>query len=319
MTDNPSSKSSERKLRRRRRSRRHNPDGTMTLVEHLYELRYRLGLALLAIGLGAVIGFVWFGVSVGPVPSLGKLLLAPYSSLPAELKLPGTDTRLLATGPFEAFIVRLEVGFAAGMVLCSPVWLYQLWAFITPGLYAREKRFARTFVSAGVVLFIGGAVLAYYVVPEALYVLANIGAGEFVNAFGADKYLSFLLALILVFGISFELPLLVVMLNRVGILPYAKLRKWRRGIIFGLFCFAAVATPGQDPISMCVLAGTLTILFEVAVQLSRLNDRRKTREDEWAGLADDEASPLNLSTEPARATSTEEVTAEGTARYDDAT
>ncbi|AHH96425.1 twin-arginine translocase subunit TatC [Kutzneria viridogrisea] len=319
MTEQPSGKGTERKAKRRRRSRRHNPDGTMTLVEHLYELRYRLGLALIGIGIGAIFGFVWFGVSLGPVPSLGRLLLAPYTSLPNNLKLPGTEDKLLATAPFEQFMVRLQVGLVAGTVVFSPMWLYQLWAFITPGLYAKEKKFARVFVGAGALLFLAGAALAYYVVPEALLVLASIGSGEFVNAFTADKYLSFLLALILVFGVSFELPLLVVMLNRVGILPYVKLKKWRRGIIFGLFCFAAVATPGQDPISMCVLAGALTVLFELAVQLSRLNDRRKKTEDDWSELSDDEASPLDLSTHPEQPTPESQLAAEAKQRYDDAT
>ena len=287
-----------RKARRRRRSRRHNPDGTMSLIDHLYELRYRLGLALLAIGLGGVLGFIWFSVEIGPISSLGDLILRPYRLLTrdhADLVLQGTDGKLLQTEVFEGFMVRLKVGLATGAVLTSPAWLYQLWAFITPGLYAKERKFARIFVGAAVVLFVGGAVLAYFVAPEALLVLSGISSSEFVTALTADKYISFLLALLLIFGVSFELPLLVVMLNRVGILPYAKLAKWRRGIIFGLFCFAAVATPGQDPISMCVLAGALTVLFEAAVQISRLHDKaiaKRERAEGLADLPDDQPSPL---------------------------
>ncbi|MFC0542282.1 twin-arginine translocase subunit TatC [Kutzneria chonburiensis] len=301
---------SERKgKKRRRRSRRHNPDGTMTLMEHLYDLRYRLGMALLGVFIGAIIGFVWFEVTIPPIPTLGQLLLKPYQAIPRNLLLPGTEGKLLQGSPFEGFMVRLQVGIAVGAVLFSPMWLYQLWAFITPGLYAKEKKFARIFVTCAVLLFIGGAVLAYLVVPEALTVLSSISASEFVTALTADKYISFMLALLVIFGISFELPLLVVMLNKVGILPYEKLKKWRRGIIFGLFCFAAVATPGQDPISMCVLAGALTVLFEVAVQISRLNDRKKGKDDEWAGLSDDEASPLNYEPQPEQATPESEVRA----------
>ena len=295
--------------KRRRRSRRQNPDGTMTLMEHLYELRYRLGMAMLGIAIGAIIGFIWFEVTVPPVPTLGQLLLRPYDAIPQGLKLQGTEGKLLQNSPFEGFMVRLQVGIAVGAVLFSPMWLYQLWAFITPGLYSKEKRFARVFVACAVVLFVGGAVLAYLVAAEALTVLSSISASEFVTALTADKYISFLLALLVIFGVSFELPLLVVMLNRVGILPYEKLKRWRRGIIFGLFCFAAVVTPGQDPISMCVLAGSLTLLFELAVQLSRLNDRRKAKDNEWDGLSDDEASPLNYDPQPEQATPASEVKA----------
>jgi sec-independent protein translocase protein TatC len=288
----------------------------MTLMEHLYELRYRLGMALLGVAVGAIFGFIWFGLEIGPIPSLGDLLIGPYNAIPKGLKLPGVGDKLLQTEPFEGFMVRLQVGIAAGAVLFSPMWLYQLWAFITPGLYSKEKKFARIFVSCAVVLFVGGAVLAYYVAPEALTVLTTVSSSEFVTALTADKYIGFLLALLVIFGISFELPLLVVMLNKVGILPYTKLKKWRRGIIFGLFCFAAVATPGQDPISMCVLAGSLTLLFEVAVQISRLNDRDKEDKNEWANLADDEVSPLNYQPGQETATPESELRAR-TARFDE--
>lgn len=312
-----SEKKTKREGKKLRRSRRKNPDGTMTLMEHLYELRYRLGMALLGVGVGAIIGFVWFETTIWPIPTLGELLIGPYKAIPQGLKLAGTEGKLLASGPFEGFMVRLQVGIAVGAVLFSPMWLYQLWAFITPGLYAKEKKFARIFVTCAVVLFVGGAVLAYLVVPEALTVLSSVSSSEFVTALTADKYISFLLALLVIFGISFELPLLVVMLNKIGILPYEKLKKWRRGIIFGLFCFAAVATPGQDPISMCVLAGSLTLLFEVAVQISRLNDRNKNKDSEWSELSDDEASPLNYDPKPEQATPESEVKA--TAYDEDAT
>ncbi|MEV6610362.1 twin-arginine translocase subunit TatC [Kutzneria sp. NPDC051319] len=309
-----SEKKTERKGKRRRRSRRQNPDGTMTLMEHLFELRYRLGMALLGVALGGIIGFIWFETSVWPIPTLGELLLKPYDTIPNGLKLAGTEGKLLQNSPFEGFMVRLQVGIAAGAVLFSPMWLYHLWAFITPGLYNKEKKFARIFVTCAVILFVGGAVLAYLVAPEALTVLSSISSSEFVTALTADKYISFILALLVIFGISFELPLLVVMLNKVGILPYQKLKKWRRGIIFGLFCFAAVVTPGQDPISMCVLAGALTVLFEVAVQISRLNDRNKDKENEWSDLDDDEASPLNYDPQPEQATPESEVRA---TKYDE--
>jgi sec-independent protein translocase protein TatC len=299
----------------------------MTLVEHLFELRYRLGLAILAALVGAIIGFMWWSYGVGPIPSLGKLVQDPYCSLPisdrATFQFSATGAprcAFLQLQPFEGFTVRLKVGIAAGVVLASPAWLYQVWAFITPALHRNEKRFALTFVVCASALFGIGALLAYLVVPEALKVLTNVGGSDFVAAFAGSEYISFMISLLVIFGISFELPLLVVMLNRIGVLKYAKLKKWRRGIIFVLFVFAAIVTPGQDPISMVVLAGALTLLFEVSIQISRVHDRRKEREDVeggWAGLSDDEASPLHHTPEPvAPATSTEELERTG---FDDAT
>jgi sec-independent protein translocase protein TatC len=269
----------------------------MTLIEHLYELRRRMGFAALAVLAGAIIGFLWFAYHIGPIPSLGQLMNDPYCHLPAgqRVSFPGRPCALLQTQPFEGFMIRLKVGIAAGFVLTSPAWLYQVWAFITPGLYRKERRFALTFVTSAVLLFSAGALMAYLVVPEALKVLSNVGGSEFITALAATAYVSFMLNLLVIFGVSFELPLLVVMLNRVGVLKYEKLKRWRRGMIFGLFVFAAFATPGQDPISMTVLAGGLTVLLEVAVQISRVHDRRKERErvdDGFAGLDDDEASPM---------------------------
>ncbi|HWC79259.1 MAG TPA: twin-arginine translocase subunit TatC [Pseudonocardiaceae bacterium] len=296
-----------------------NPDGTMTLVEHLYELRRRLGIALLWILAGAIVGFIWFGVRVGPIPSLGDLMIGPYCHLPQQQRLFLGDNHtcaLLQTVPFEAFTIRLKVGIAMGMVLTSPFWLFQVWSFIGPGLYKKERKFAATFVFVAAILFTAGALMAYLVVPEALRVLSNVGAGTFVTALAADEYVGFMLNLLVIFGASFELPLLVVMLNRVGMLKYERLRHWRRGIIFGIFVFAAFATPGQDPISMCALAGGLTLLFELSVQISRVHDRRKEAQrvaEGWEGLRDDEASPIP-EPEPIP-----EAEPEPASRYDDAT
>lgn len=270
----------------------------MTLVEHLYELRRRVGFALLWVFVGAVVGFIWFGVRIGHFPSLGDLMIGPYCQLPQNQRLflgDGHTCALLQTEPFGQFTIRLKVGIAMGVVLTSPAWLYQIWLFIAPGLYKKERRFAATFVIIAAVLFTIGALMAYLVVPEALKVLSSVGSGTFVTALAADSYISFMINLLVIFGASFELPLVVVMLNRVGVLKYEKLKKWRRGIIFGLFVFAAFATPGQDPISMCALAGGLTLLFEVSVQISRVHDKRKEQERVeagWDGLADDEAAPL---------------------------
>ena len=269
----------------------------MTLIEHIYEFRRRLGFALLAVIAGAIFGFIWFSTKMGPVPSLGEIMKAPYCAIPPDRRLNGAmGCQLLQTQPFEAFMIQLKVSVSAGAVLLSPAWLYQFWAFIAPGLYSKERKYALTFVGFASVLFAAGAVLAYILFPHALQLLMGFGQGEFITALTADKYISFMLSLLVIFGISFELPLVVVMLNRVGVVKYRQLKKWRRGIVFALFVFAAFATPGSDPFSMLGLAGALTVLFEVAVQLARVHDRRKdrARQDEgWDQLADDEAAPFD--------------------------
>ncbi|MGW5054080.1 twin-arginine translocase subunit TatC [Actinokineospora sp. NPDC004072] len=276
----------------------------MSLREHLYELRHRLGLAVLFILIGGVFGFIWFMVPMGPVPSLSKILLAPYCELPTTVRfepVPG-ECQLFQTKPFEAFMVQFKVGIAVGMVVMSPGWLYQVWAFITPGLYARERRLALSFVLIGSVLFAAGAWLAFFVIPEGLEVLVSFGGTAFITALNAQDYISFVLVMLLIFGVSFLLPLLITMLNRVGVLPYANLRKWRRFIVFGLFIFAAFATPGTDPVSMIVLAAAMTVLFEVAVQIARVHDRRKARrealEDAAATTDLDRPSDLDLAVKP---------------------
>jgi sec-independent protein translocase protein TatC len=285
------------------RRRKVNPDGSMTLMEHLYELRNRLFVALCAIALGGVLGFIWWGVAPFGLPSLGDLLTEPYCALPTTLRLTPNPGRcqLLQTAPFEVFTLRMQVGLAAGAVLTAPIWIYQVWAFITPGLYANERKFALSFVGTASVLFAAGAVLAYFVVPTGLSFLANLGGGQFITALTGDAYISFLLTMLAVFGLTFELPLLVVMLNRVGVLPYSKLKRWQRGILFGLFVLAAVATPGNDPISMLALAFALVVLFESAVLIARAHDRamaRRRAEQGWDDLDPDQPSPLDHHVDP---------------------
>ncbi|MGY1705655.1 twin-arginine translocase subunit TatC [Geodermatophilus sp. SYSU D00697] len=276
----------------------------MSLIAHLTELRNRVAKALLALLLAAGFAFWWYS------HGLGEFIRAPYCGLPGELRFgQGADDTcgLLITDVFGGVFIRLKVSLLAGAVLSAPVWLYQLWAFITPGLKRNEKRYGITFVTVSTALFALGAVLAYISLSAGLELLLSLAGDGVVVALTAQDYIGFVLSLLVAFGVSFEVPLVAVALNLVGVLSYEVLRKSRRWIFFLTVVFAAFITPTQDPFTMLLMAGPMIVLFELAIQIARFVDRRRAKRaavEHFHDLGDDEASPLDATPSQLDATPT---------------
>jgi sec-independent protein translocase protein TatC len=198
-------------------------------------------------------------------------------------------------GVTQPFSLTLKVCLTAGLVASVPVWLYQLWAFVSPGLHKHERRYSLGFLAAGTPLFLAGVTCAYLLMPTTIEVLGSftpIGAKQILPV---DGYLNIATRMLLVFGMAFEFPLLLVMLNFGGVLTGKRMLGWWRGMVMGITIFAAVATPSADPISMLALAAPIWLLYFLAVGVSLLNDRRRRRRNPDAGLSDEEASHLDLS------------------------
>src|SRR4051812_7644210 len=216
-----------------RGSRSAPDDFRMTLGEHLGELRRRVLISLIAIVAATIVAFLFHH-------RILSVLTRPYCDLPASYRLETDRCTLVVTGVLDAFTVTLKLSLYAGLILSSPVWLWQLWRFVTPGLHRNERRYAVTFVGGSVVLFASGTLIAYYTLSNGLRFLLGFATGGISSLLTFDSYLSYVTAIVLVFAVSFEFPLLVCMLNLTGVLPYLRLRRWSRGIVFGVFVFAAV-------------------------------------------------------------------------------
>jgi sec-independent protein translocase protein TatC len=254
------------------------PDGTMTLFEHLRELRYRLIVSALAIIVGMIVA--WFFRY-----DLMDILQRPYFQAIDALKAknPDATTLLVNINLTSPLTLALKVSALAGLLITAPFWLYQLWAFIVPGLLAKEKKWALIFIGAATPMFVGGVVVGYIVLPKAITVLLSFTQSGVSNLQDINAYLSFLLRLMLVFGIAFLIPLVVLMLNIVGVIKAKQLAKYRSLVIFGTFVFGAVATPSTDPFSMLALALPMTVLFLAAEVIAHILDRRKERAVALAG------------------------------------
>ena len=264
-------------------------DGSMTLVEHIRELRNRLFKASLGILAGLVVGLV----VAGRVQTFVNTPYCEFKNLdPCEFTI---------TSPVDPFLLSLKIGLYVGLVLGAPVWLYQLWAFVAPGLHRHERRYSYLFMAIASPLFAAGSILAFFVVSKSLVFFMGMAAGYDLQV-DLTGYFNFVTGVMLLFGVAFEFPLLLLMLNVVGMVSARRMLGWWRPTVFLMFVFAAVVTPTPDPFGMTVLAAAMSLLYFTAVGVAFLNDKRRGRGTQSdAGLDDDEASPLSYDTQPVEA------------------
>lgn len=265
--------------------RRRNPEGRMSLGDHLRELRRRVLIAAVALVAGSVVGWIFY-------PQVYQHLTAPLLDL-GRARHNEAMINVNFAGVTSAFSQQLTISLFVGVILSCPIWLYQVWAFIVPGLTTKEKRISLAFIAASVPLFLAGCWFAYITLPKAIAILLSFTPAGAVNLPEASMYFSFVTRFILVFGLAFLLPVFLVALNVVHVLPgRVMLGAWRPAV-FLIFVFAAVVTPTPDPYTMLLLAVPLSLLYFAACGISLLIDRRRlAAQPSWIGTADDEASPL---------------------------
>jgi sec-independent protein translocase protein TatC len=254
----------------------------MTLIEHIRELRSRMFKAALGIVVGMGVGW-WLSEKAF------ALLRKPYREL---MLSNGLEDRFIQLGPTDAFMLRLKLALWLALIVSAPVWLYQLWAFVAPGLHRHERKWAYIFTAIAAPLFAAGMALGFIMGGKGLGVIMDLGLlGP--TQLEVTKYNSFMTGMMLLFGVSFEFPLLLLMLNFTGVLSGKKMLSWWRVSVFIAFVFAAITTPDPGPFGMTVFAACLSLLYFIAVGVALLNDRRRGRGKEiYAGLNDDETSSL---------------------------
>ena len=249
------------------RRERPDPQAAMTLVEHLTELRRRLVISLVAVGAGMVVGFLLYG------PVL-DLLVEPYCDVKQGIDRDAA-CRLVVTDPLDSFSIRLKLSAYLGFLFASPVVLWQVWRFITPGLHDHEKRYAVPFVLSSILLFLLGAGLALWTFPRTLEFLAAFGGSELELLYTPSKYLGLLVMMMLIFGLGFEFPIVLVFLQIAGVLHWRSLASVRRYAIVGIFALDAVITPSGDPVTLITMALPMVLFYEAAILFGRYVLRRE--------------------------------------------
>jgi sec-independent protein translocase protein TatC len=261
------------------------PDGRMALSDHLRELRARLLRSVIVI-------VVAFSIALFFYDQLADLIRVPYDKGVARLPS-DVQTEIVVNDVTGPLLLQLKLCGIAALIASSPYWLYQIWAFILPGLHASERKWSRIFAAIAGPLFFAGVATAYFVLPKAIEVLINFTPADATNLVDFGKFFTFTTRMFLVFGIAYEIPLFVIMLNLAGVVSGKALGRYRPWIVIGTFVFAAVATPSTDPFSMLFLAIPMLVLFFVAEIIARLVDRaRGVGQDSTENWADDEASAL---------------------------
>jgi sec-independent protein translocase protein TatC len=263
----------------------------MPLLDHLRELRNRILKIAIAVLAGAIAGWVFY------VPIWDFMKVPFCNAMPHGQCAPDVPGRYLQFfGVLDPFYFKVKIAIFAGAILTSPFWLFQVWAFIAPGLYSREKKWTYIFVGAAVPLFALGCFFAYFAMGRGLEFLMGMAAPGTVTIYTADSYLGYWTAMILGFALCFEVPLFLVMLNQVRIVTHERFRKWRRIIIFLIFVFAGIASPSPDPLTMLMLGGVVIVLVEAAEVIIWLNDKRYLRlhPPMYDNLSDNEMSTLDL-------------------------
>jgi sec-independent protein translocase protein TatC len=270
-----------------RTKRQENPDGRMPLMDHLRELRSRVVKVALAIIAGGIVSWVFFD-------RIWAFMQRPYCQAVGYCKVNTLGHSLFISNVMDGFYLHIKVSIIAGAVITSPIWLYQLWAFIAPGLYAREKRWTYAFLGSAVPLFGLGCYFAFLAMSRGLKFFLSMSGG-LTALFTADSYIGYWIAMIIGIGLCFEVPLFLVILNMARVITHERFRKWRRLIIFLVFVFAGIASPSPDPLTMLLLGGVVVVLVEAAELIIYLHDKRYARNhpDPYARLADDELAPID--------------------------
>ncbi|MFC9282502.1 twin-arginine translocase subunit TatC [Streptomyces collinus] len=279
------------------RKKEKDPEGRMPLADHLRELRNRLAKGVLAIVLVTIVAAFFYRDIINFVtePVLDEIgCHQSFGELASSKNV--HCAHITVSGLLAPFTLALKVSLMTGVVLASPVWLYQLWAFVAPGLHRTEKKYAYAFVGFGFPLFLGGGYLAFHVLPTTARVMIDLTPSGAENLLPLDDLLDLVTRMVVVFGLAFEMPLLLVMLNLTGVLSGGRMLGWWRGMVVGITAFAAVATPSPDPMTMLALAAPIWGLYFIAVAIALINDRRRARR-EADGPGDDEASELDLTPE----------------------
>lgn len=248
--------------------------GVMSLADHLRELRYRLIVAVVAVVVASSLAAIWYD-------ELYLVLMRPYLVAMELLAAsnPNLNPTTVISGVGTPLILALQICVVAGLVLASPVWLYQLWAFIVPALLAKEKKYALAFLAAAIPLFLLGVLVGYYILPQGISVLLSFTPSSvpITNLLDVNDFLQMMLQLMVIFGLGFLMPVVIIGLNLIGVVKAAVLAKARTYVIFGIFVFGAAATPSTDPFSMLALAVPMSVLYLIAELVCRVNDRRRAR------------------------------------------